>query len=164
MAKRKQHSAKFKTKVALEALKGLETTAALAQRFSVHPNQISAWKRQLLDGAEEIFTCKNQRRDQQNGALEAQLYEQIGRLKIENDYLKKKLMLSIEAKRTLIEPAHADLSIRRQCELISLNRASYYYQPAQETSENLLFMRPVDEEYMRHPFLGSRRMSEYLGR
>lgn len=90
MAKRRQHSAKFKTKVALEALKGRDTTAALAQRFSVHPKQISAWKRQLLDGTEEIFTRKNQRRDQQNGALEAQLYEQIGRLKIENDYLKKK--------------------------------------------------------------------------
>lgn len=73
-------------------------------------------------------------------------------------------MLSIEAKRTLIEPAHADLSIRRQCELISLNRASYYYEPAPETSENLLFMRLIDEEYMRHPFLGSRRMTEYLSR
>ena len=73
-------------------------------------------------------------------------------------------MLSIEAKRKLIEPAHAHLSIRRQCELISLNRASYYYEPATETSENLLFMRLIDEEYMRHPFLGSRRMTQYLCR
>ncbi len=91
MSKRKQHSNKFKTKVALEALKGRDTTAALSQRFSVHPNQISAWKRQLLDGAEEVFTRKNQRKDKQNGVLEAQLYEQIGRLKIENDFLKKKV-------------------------------------------------------------------------
>ena len=89
MAKRRQHSPKFKTKVALEALKGRDTTAALAQRFGVHPNQISAWKRQLLDGAEEIFTRKNTRK--QNGVEEAQLYEQIGRLKIENDFLKKKV-------------------------------------------------------------------------
>ncbi len=91
MSTRKQHSAKFKTKVALEAIKGRETIAALAQRFSVHPNQISAWKRHLLDGAPEIFTRKNTRKDKQNGAEEAQLYEQIGRLKMENDYLKKKV-------------------------------------------------------------------------
>lgn len=91
MAKRRQHTPKFKTKVALEALKGRDTTAALAQRFGIHPNQISAWKRQLLDGAEEIFTGKNQRNNTQNRVQEAQLYEQIGRLKIENDYLKKKV-------------------------------------------------------------------------
>lgn len=74
------------------------------------------------------------------------------------------MTLSIEAKRALIEPDHAGLSIRRQCRLLDLNRASYYYQPARETAENLLFMRLIDEEYMRHPFLGSRRMAEYLCR
>ena len=74
------------------------------------------------------------------------------------------MTLSIEAKRALIEPDHAHLSIRRQCRLLDLNRASYYYQPARETAENLLFMRLIDEEYMRHPFLGSRRMTEYLCR
>ena len=96
MAIRKQHTPKFKTKVALEALKGHDTIAALAQRFGVHPNQISTWKRQLLDGAEDIFTGKNKRKEKQQAfgdvpsPEEAQLYEQIGRLKIENDFLKKK--------------------------------------------------------------------------
>lgn len=74
------------------------------------------------------------------------------------------MTLSIEAKRKLIEPDHASLSIRRQCGLIGLNRASYYYQPASETAQNLRLMRLIDEEYMRHPFLGSRRMREYLCR
>ena len=64
----------------------------------------------------------------------------------------------------MIEPDHPRLSIRRQCGLIGLNRASYYYQPASETEENLRLMRLIDEEYMRHPFLGSRRMREYLCR
>ncbi len=89
MPKRKQHSATFKTKVALEAIKGRHTLATLAQRFEVHPNQISAWKRQLLDGADEIFRRKNGRKERKPHTQEAQLYEQIGRLKMENDYLKK---------------------------------------------------------------------------
>ena len=91
MPTRRQHSPKFKTKVALEALKGRDTTTALAQRFGVHPNQVSAWKRQLLDGAEEVFTRNNIRKEKHQQAQEAQLYEQIGRLKIENDFLKKKV-------------------------------------------------------------------------
>ena len=74
------------------------------------------------------------------------------------------MTLSIEAKRKLIEPDQAQLSIRRQCVLLDLNRASYYYQAVGETPQNLLFMRLIDEEYMRHPFLGSRRMAEYLCR
>lgn len=64
----------------------------------------------------------------------------------------------------MIDPDHADLSIRRQCDLIELSRASYYYEAASESAENLHLMRLVDEEYMRHPFLGSRRMTEYLRR
>ena len=72
--------------------------------------------------------------------------------------------LSIEAKRKLVEPNHAQLSIRRQCVILGLNRASYYYEPATETAENLRLMCLIDEEYMRHPFLGSRRMRQYLRR
>ncbi len=90
MPKRKQHSATFKTKVALEAIKGRYTLATLAQRFEVHPNQISAWKRQLIEGADEIFRRKNGRKERTRHTQEAQLYEQIGRLKMENDFLKKK--------------------------------------------------------------------------
>jgi len=90
MPKRKQHSPQFKAKVALEALKGIEPVSVLAARFEVHPTQISHWKRQLLDGAGEVFSTKNARQKQQDAAHEAQLYEQIGRLKMENEWLKKK--------------------------------------------------------------------------
>lgn len=74
------------------------------------------------------------------------------------------MTLSIEAKRKRIEPDHPSLSIRQQCDLLGLNRASYYYESATETAQNLHLMRLIDEEYMRHPFLGSRRMREYLCR
>jgi len=88
MAKRKQHSPQFKAKVALEALKGIETTQQLAARFDIHPTQISHWKRQLLDGAAALFANGKQKGNAEDH--EAELFEQIGRLKMENEYLKKK--------------------------------------------------------------------------
>jgi len=62
----------------------------------------------------------------------------------------------------LIEPTNSQISIRRQCELIGLNRASYYYQPAQESELNLKLMRLIDEQYLKTPFYGWPRMTVYL--
>jgi putative transposase len=64
----------------------------------------------------------------------------------------------------LIEVGHAQLSVRRQCELLGLNRSSLYYQPAAESPENLRLMRLLDEEYTAHPFYGSRRLTAWLVR
>jgi putative transposase len=64
----------------------------------------------------------------------------------------------------MIDPGHPDLSVRRQCELVGLNRSSYYYAPARETEFNLMLMRQIDELYLKHPFLGARRMARILGR
>jgi putative transposase len=74
--------------------------------------------------------------------------------------------LSIEEKRQMIEPNHATISIQRQCEMITLPRSSYYRQSnaGQETPENLALMRLIDEEYMRRPFYGTRKMRDYLNR
>ena len=118
MAKRKQHSPQFKAKVALEVLKGLEITQQLAARFSIHPTQISHWKRHLLNGAPILF--ENGKAPLQGERDEAALYEQIGRLKMENEWLKKKWSGSAEMKRLLIEPDHPTLSIARPCELVGL--------------------------------------------
>lgn len=62
----------------------------------------------------------------------------------------------------LVEPGHPELSVRRQCDLLGLSRASLYYEPAQETPENIRLMRLIDQEYTAHPFLGSRKMAEWL--
>jgi putative transposase len=67
-----------------------------------------------------------------------------------------------EAKRTLIEPGHPELSVRRQCELLGLNRSSWYYEPATESKLNLTLMRLIDEEYTRRPVKGRRMMTEWL--
>lgn len=75
---------------------------------------------------------------------------------------KKNLPPSVNDKRGLIEPDHPVLSVRRQCELIGLSRSTYYYEPAKETPLNLILMRMIDEQYMRTPFYGYPKMTEYL--
>ena len=85
---RRKFSGAFKAKVALAGVRGDKTTAELAAKFGVHGNQVSAWKKQLLEGAPELF-ADGRIRDA-NGAAEEELYEQIGRLKMEVEWLKKK--------------------------------------------------------------------------
>jgi transposase-like protein len=87
-SKRKRHAAAFKAKVALEAAKQTRTVAELAKVFQVHPVQISQWKKQLLEGAESLFR-DGRRRHEQEQADQAELFEKIGRLNIEVEWLKK---------------------------------------------------------------------------
>jgi transposase len=88
--KRKQHTAAFKAQVALAALKGDRTVNELASQHGVHPTLIHAWKKQLLQGAEDLFSNGSKAAATDHEALQAQLYEQIGRLKMELDWVKKK--------------------------------------------------------------------------
>lgn len=87
---RKHYSAAFKAKAALEAAKQAKTLAELSQQFQVHPVQISQWKRQLLDGIEVIFQNGSPRQHRDEEALQAELYQQIGQLKMELEWVKKK--------------------------------------------------------------------------
>ena len=86
MAKRprRNHGSTFKAKVALEAIKGEETTVQLAERFDVHPNQITEWKKQLMARAEEVFS-KDKKADTVVSVKE--LHTKIGQLAMENDFL-----------------------------------------------------------------------------
>jgi transposase-like protein len=88
--KRKSHTAAFKAQVALAALKGDKTVNELASHHSVHPTLIHAWKKQLLASAEDLFGQGSKADATDHEALAAQLYEQIGRLKMELDWVKKK--------------------------------------------------------------------------
>ena len=92
-SKRQNHSAPFKAKVALAAAKADKTTAELSQQFQVHPTQITQWKKQLTDSLPEIFSRRRNKDIQEQQALTDQLYQQIGQLKVELDWLKKKMSL-----------------------------------------------------------------------
>src|SRR5215472_13498705 len=87
--RQKRHSAAFKAKVALEAIKQTRTLAELARAFPVHTVRISQWKKQLLDGAESLFGPGRRREQEEGQALQAELYERIGRLNMEVEWLKK---------------------------------------------------------------------------
>lgn len=90
---RKNYQPEFKAKVALEAVKGRLTINEIAKEFSVHPNQISLWKKQFLEAMPQIFDNSKQTKPSEKEELVNQLYQQIGQMKVELDWLKKKSAL-----------------------------------------------------------------------
>ena len=87
---RKNHDAAFKARVALEAIKGEKTIAQIAGEHGVHPNQIGQWKKRLLKDLPGVFSGKRKKEEKDRSELEDELYRQIGQLKVELDWLKKK--------------------------------------------------------------------------
>ena len=110
----------------------------------------------------ELFVDGRKRKARDGEEEKEALFEEIGRLKVELDWLKKKLVCSSEDRRRLVEWGDSDLSLRRQCQLLGVNRASLYYESVGESEENLLLRRRLDEQYTRTPFYGSRRMTAWL--
>ena len=125
--KRRKFSGAFKAKVALAAIRGEGTLAELASRFQVHSNQVTTWKKQAVEGMAESLSDGRKREAQEEEEHEAKLYQQIGQLQFELDWLKKNLG-SVDCRRELVEPGHPQLSITRQCDLLGLSRSSYYYE------------------------------------
>ena len=94
----------------------------------------------------------------------SELYQQIGQLKVELDWLKKNLRSSTEEKRTLVEPGYAMIAVSRQCELLDLSRSAYYYRSQRDDSYDLQLMNLLDEQFTRTPFYGVDRMGAWLNR
>jgi transposase-like protein len=87
---RKRHPTAFKAKVALEALRGEKTIAQLSSEYGVHGNQIRQWKKKLIEELPAIFSERRRRSEKEGEELTSELYRQIGQLKVELDWLKKK--------------------------------------------------------------------------
>ena len=92
MAQRRRISSRIKAEVALEAIRGQMSINEIATKYEVHPNQVSAWKKEVLDRLPEILTDKRSKKREGTNGSEA-LYQQIGQLTMEVEYLKKKLGL-----------------------------------------------------------------------
>lgn len=90
MTQRRRHSAEFKARVAIEVLKGHRTANEIAGEYGVHPTQLSEWKRQAVDGLPAVFSQHTSKREHESETQMARLYQQIGQLKVELDWVKKK--------------------------------------------------------------------------
>jgi transposase-like protein len=96
---RRSHDGTFKARVALEAIKGEKTIAQIATEYGVHPNQIRQWRQKLLDELPQLFSDSRKSTEKDGEELQAELYRQIGQLKVELDWLKKKSQMLLLKKR-----------------------------------------------------------------
>ena len=91
---RRNFSAEMKSRIALEAIKGQRTIQEIASHYGVHPNQVTNWKRQAIEGMAAVFADRRSWPDTSEEALKAELYQQIGQLQVELDWLKKRSGIS----------------------------------------------------------------------
>jgi transposase-like protein len=91
---RRSFSAEMKSRIALEAIKGQKTIQEIASHYGVHPNQVTKWKRQAVEGLSSVFADRRSRPEADEDAVKAELYQQIGEMKVELDWLKKRSGLS----------------------------------------------------------------------
>ncbi|MGA8556396.1 MAG: IS3 family transposase [Candidatus Acidiferrales bacterium] len=160
---RRSFSAEMKARIALEAIKEQKTIQEIASHYGVHPSQVMNWKRQAIQGAPALFADRRSQSDTSEEELKAELYQQIGQLQVELDWLKKKSgPIALEQRRGWISE-NPELSIRQQCRLTGISRSGWYYEAEPETAENLRLMRFIDEQYTRTPFYGIRKMTWWLG-
>jgi len=163
---RKSHSPEFKAKVALEAVRSGLTANQIASKYEVHAVQVSQWKKELLANLASVFEGKRPSKSNDEQEDPAKLYEQIGRLKVENDWFKKNLTNYPSSERCkLVEASCPDISIRRQCDLLDICRSSLYYEREIVLIPILTdraLMNMIDSLYTKSPFYGSRKMAKQL--
>ncbi|HDZ84208.1 MAG TPA: IS3 family transposase [Nitrospirae bacterium] len=161
MAKRprRNHGAAFKAKVALEAIKGERTLIELAEQFQIHPNQITKWKKQLLESAEEVFAKEKKTEE---GVSVKELHAKIGQLAMENDFLGSRARANRRAERKEMIDRDHKLPLTQQSEILELSRSSLYYKAVPVNARDLQLMKLIDKIHLKYPFYGSRSIRDEL--
>ncbi|WP_409349189.1 MULTISPECIES: IS3 family transposase [unclassified Sphingomonas] len=159
---RRNHSPAFKAKVALAAVKGEKTLAELAQQFDVHPNQITIWRGQLLEGAAGVFGSDGHSKPAEPEIDVKTLHAKIGELTLVNDFLRgAREGGTVAERKTMIHRSHA-LPVTRQARELGISRGSVYYLPRLTSAADLAIMRRIDALHMDYPFAGSRMLRDLL--
>ncbi|EMA7641314.1 IS3 family transposase [Vibrio parahaemolyticus] len=161
--KRRNHSPEFKAKVALAAAKGDKTVVELAQKYNLHANQISTWKKELLENAAMIFASESQLSKDNTEEVD-KLHAKIGQLTMENGFFGQSARSLDRAQRKLSLVKSTPLPIKRQCELLNIARSTAYYQPIGLSVEEIELRRIIDEIHLQYPFMGSRRVRTELAK
>jgi len=166
--KRKSYSAEFKTKVVLELLREEETAAAIASRYKITVQTLNQWKKRFLENASLAFDVgsatkeyrqKIEKLERENEALA----KTLGKTTVERDWAVGKLKsLDLSSKRRLVASKLKSLSLTRQCELLGLNRSTFYYRRVPLSEYDLGLMRRIDEIYTDTPTYGYRKIHAQL--
>ncbi|MDT0499301.1 IS3 family transposase, partial [Algiphilus sp. W345] len=159
---RRNHTAAFKAKVAMAALKGDKTLVELAQQYDVHANQITDWKTRLQQRAKDMFETAAERTQRQTGPSVKDMQAKIGQLTLENDFLAGRARSHGRCEREAMIDREHELSVVRQCTLLELNRSTVYYVHQPTPPADLAMMRLIDELHLNFPFAGSRMLRDLL--
>ena len=166
---RKSFTGAFKVKAVLEILKEEKTISQIASELEIHPNRLSRWKKEAIEGLSEILEDGRRKGDQEKEALKNQiqeLYAEIGELTTKLNWLKKNLELSLNRQQrvNMIDFQNMELPLIAQADLLSLNRTSLYYRPVQASSTETSIKHAIDRIYTEDPYMGSRPITAILNR
>ncbi|WP_157105589.1 IS3 family transposase [Sphingomonas sp. TDK1] len=164
MAKRprRNHTPAFKAKVALAAVKGEKTIVELAQQFDVHPNQITQWRNQLLEGAAGVFDGEAKVAAPAPAVDVKTLHAKIGELTLENGFFVRRAREGRPSERKAMIDRHHNLPLSRQAKALGISRGSVYYLPRAVPAADLALMRRIDALHLEYPFAGSRMLQGLL--
>jgi putative transposase len=172
MKKRNNYSAEFKSKVVLEVIQGTYTINEIAAKYGINPVVIGRWKSEFLERAAEIFKkgpSEAEKELEEKNIHVAELERKVGQLTYEVDWLKKNLskLSDQTGRKSFVDRGDQNINIKRQAELLSINRTSLYRQPPVQkpiSDEDLFVMRRIDAIHTDHPTWGYRTITRILRR
>ena len=147
-------------------MRGAKTVPELSSQYSIHPEPDQQLEASTARRCQWYFLSPAQsksRPSKDHQAQVAELYRQIGQLKVERDFLaSRSAQAGIGSRQALVVRDHLQLSIARQCQLLGVSRSGFYYQPQGPSDEELTLMKLLDQQYLKTPFYGSRKMVQFL--